>query len=236
MSRVTFFLLCEGPSDEPLAGHIESLIARLGLGVNEVIGIPRSGGGSVDDKLRTLVDDGVPFDFVAIHRDSDDRDPLPRIAEVTAALERAGIPGVPVVPVQMTEAWLLLDERAIREVVGRPTGREPLDLPAPCDVEKTRDPKEVLKAALLAAAGSRGRRRKRARAQWFHYRRILLERLDIDGPVRDLPSWQRLVADLTATVRALTEGSVPDPREDDACGAIGPPITVSRRRSPAELP
>ena len=32
-----------------------------------------------------------------------------------------------IVPVRMTEAWLLLDESAIRRVAGRPHGDEPLD-------------------------------------------------------------------------------------------------------------
>lgn len=200
-TRLTFFLLCEGTSDEALVGHLETLVARHG--VDEVIGIARSGGGSVHEKVRTLRDEGTKFDFVAVHRDSDERDAGPRVDEVDTALRELGVIGCPVVPVQMTEAWLLVDESAIRAVVGRPSGREPLGLPRVRDIEVTRDPKAILRAALLAAVGATGRRRKVAVREWSTHRRILLERLDVDGAVQELPSWQRLVADIGEVVRLV---------------------------------
>ena len=153
-----FFLLCEGTSDEALVEHLETLVSRQG--VDEVLGISRSGGGSVRDKIRALSEDGAKFDFVVVHRDADQRDSAPRIAKVETALRAVGLPGCPVVPVHMTEAWLLVDESAIREVVGRPSGREPLNLPKLGNIEQTHDPKAVLKAALVAAAGGTGRRHK----------------------------------------------------------------------------
>lgn len=201
MSRsLTFFLLCEGTSDEALAEHIERLAVRQGA--EEVIGIARAGTGRVEDKVRTLRDDGTPFDFVVVHRDADARDPSPRLDEVTVTLGQLGVPGCPVVPVQMTEAWLLTDEHAIRAAVGRPSGRETVVLPHLRDIETTHDPKSVLRAALIAATGASGRRRKKAARDWSTYRRILLERLDIDGPVQQLPSWQRMVNDVSAAVNA----------------------------------
>jgi hypothetical protein len=36
---------------------------------------------------------------------------------------------IPVVPVRMTEAWLLADEFAIRSAPGNPNGTQSLDLP-----------------------------------------------------------------------------------------------------------
>ena len=111
-ARLTFFLLCEGTSDEALVEHLETLVSRRG--VDEVLGIPRSGGGSVLEKLRTMKAEGAAFDFVVVHRDADQRDAGPRIAEVEDALRETGLAGCPVVPVQMTEAWLLVDESAIR--------------------------------------------------------------------------------------------------------------------------
>lgn len=201
VSRVTFFLLCEGSSDEPLVEHIETLVARLG--VPEVLGIPRSGGGSVSEKLAAIRDEGVAFDFVVVHRDADGRDADARLAEVRDALAQTGLLGCPLVPVQMTEAWLLVDETAIRAAVGRPSGREPLGLPRRASIEAQHDPKAVLKSALVTAAGGTGRRHKQAVRQWSSYRRILLQRLDIDGPVTELASWRQLVDDLTAVVDRL---------------------------------
>lgn len=203
MSALTFLFLCEGSSDEPLVEHLETLVTRQG--VAEVLGVPRSGGGSVDDKLSRVTHDGSAYDFVAVHRDADARDSEARIAEVVGALDRAGLPGCPVVPVQMTEAWLLVDQQAIRDAVGRPSGREPLGVPGPSRIERTKDPKSVLKAALLAASGVTGRRRDREARQWTRYRRIILQRLDVDGPVRQLPSWKRLEEDMADIVAAAMD-------------------------------
>ncbi len=198
---LTLYFLCEGPSDEALVAHLVTLVSRRTNA--EVLGLPRAGGGPVRDKLLSLREEGVPFDIVAVHRDADARDPRPRIAEVQTALGELGMSGYPVVPVQATEAWLLVDEAAIRAAVGRPSGREPLGIPRLGEVERTHDPKAVLRAALLAASGATGRRHDEASRAWSAYRRILLERLDVDGPVTRLTSWQRLVHDVDKATTLL---------------------------------
>ena len=70
-----------------------------------------------------------------VHRDADSSQesssagPERRYDEVARAVADASYDGawVGIVPVRMTEAWLLLDESAIRRVAGRPHGDEPLD-------------------------------------------------------------------------------------------------------------
>jgi hypothetical protein len=59
--------------------------------------------------------------------------------------EDVKLPVVCVIPVKMTEAWLLIDEKAIREAAGNPKGRQPLNLPKPSKTEELSDPKETLK-------------------------------------------------------------------------------------------
>lgn len=201
---ITFYFLCEGTSDEALSDHIETLISRQG--VPEVVGISRASGGSVHEKLKALRDEGTPFDMVVVHRDADSHDPGARIDEVRRALTELGIHGCPLVPVHMTEAWLLVDELAIRSAVGRPSGSESLELPKLHEIERRSDPKAILKSAILTASGTAGRRRKQANTRWSGYRRTLLERLDIDGSVTRLPSWQRFTADLERAVVALCAG------------------------------
>lgn len=198
---LTFMFLCEGTSDLPLAAHVETLISRQGVG--EVSNIARPGGGSVGDKLSRLYDEGQLFDLVVVHRDADAPDPRTRVDEVEQALTSLGVHGCAVVPVQMTEAWLLVDEVAIRHAVGRPSGQEPLDLPKLREIESRSDPKAILKTALITATGTTGRRRKEATRQWSTYRRILLERLDVDGPVKELRSWQDFVARLRRALGTL---------------------------------
>jgi hypothetical protein len=115
---------------------------------------------------------------------------------------------VGVVPVQETEGWLLTDESAIRKIVGRPSGRSTLGLPAVHQIEATGNPKEILQDACKIASESSGARLKKVSRQFPRFRATLLERLDIDGPVNNLVSWRRFVDDLTAAAeRVLSDTS-----------------------------
>ncbi len=68
------------------------------------------------------------------------------------------VPHVPVIPIRMTEAWLLLDEAQIRRVAGAPNDKTALDLPRAGKVESLPDPKALLKTTLARASGLKGRR------------------------------------------------------------------------------
>ena len=70
-----------------------------------------------------------PCDVLFVHRDAEAQLPAFRREEVTRALAHTEIPHVPVIPVRMTEAWLLADENAIRRAAGNPNGDEELNLP-----------------------------------------------------------------------------------------------------------
>lgn len=107
---------------------------------------------------------------------------------------------VPVIPVRMTEAWLLLDEPAIRTVAGNPAGRASLTLPKHHEAERLPDPKSVLRQALLDAANVTGRRRERLDRRFSENRRQLLERLDPHGPVTRLTSWRDLVRSVESVI------------------------------------
>ena len=129
---------------------------------------------------------------------------LAHLAEIAdgAATAQLGCPVVPVVPVRMTEAWLLLDEAEIRRVAGRPRGRTSLGLPPRHSVAGVADPKALLREALLTASEETGRRRQRVARAFDRNRALLLERLDLTGPITTLAAWQRL---LTDTAAALTQ-------------------------------
>jgi hypothetical protein len=93
----------------------------------------------------------------------------------------------------MTEAWLLLDEQAIRQVAGNPNGRANLGLPTFREIERVADPKARLRECLLAASDATGRRRDMVRNRFPEHRRQLLQRLDPNGPVASLKAWQALL-------------------------------------------
>jgi hypothetical protein len=58
----------------------------------------------------------------------------------------------------MTEAWLLIDHRAIRTAADNPNGQAALELPPLNRIEELPDPKERLYNCLRVASGKRGRR------------------------------------------------------------------------------
>ncbi len=110
---------------------------------------------------------------------------------------------VPVIPVRMTEAWLLIDEPAIRRAAGNPNGRNPLDLPALKDLEALPDPKEVLHDALAAASGLNVRRR--ARFSPHERARLVSGYMTDYAPLDALPAFRSLQNDILAAVRAGLE-------------------------------
>ncbi|GIH93741.1 hypothetical protein ACFFMN_21600 [Planobispora siamensis] len=186
----------------PLADLVESLFADRGIRLR--LSKPDF---SLLDKVpkdvRSRVTAGAklmrePIDLVVVHRDSDNVGHEIRRSEIEKAVLAAGVMSsvVSVIPVRMTEAWLLLDEDGIRQVAGNPRGRHDLKLPKVHQVEGVADPKQLLKECLVKAADVTGRRHDRITKRFFQHRRQLLERLDCTGPVSELPSWKRLVTDI----------------------------------------
>ncbi len=108
----------------------------------------------------------------------------------------SAVPVVPVVPVRMTEAWLLLDEVAIRSVAGKPRGKAKLTMPRASEVESLPDPKDLLMRLLLDASEAKGRRAANFQRDFGRHRALLIQRLDRSGGVRGLTAWRQLEADL----------------------------------------
>ena len=207
---VRFLLVCEGPTDTPLERHLADLLVLNGA--TEVDSATSYRGNRVTDKIRYGIQHAGPVDLLFVHRDADsDREtrsagPMRRLSEIENAIQEAEFTGpwVAVIPVQETEAWLLLDEPAIRRVAGRPTGTEPPGLPSPNLVEGIRDPKAVLEEALTRAAAVSGNRKSREFNRSLpELRRQLLENLRVGGPLEQLPSWRRFRDDTLAALREL---------------------------------
>ena len=202
-----FLFVCEGKSDRPLVDHIQRLLIEHDQ--PDPDGEPWHYGARVADRIRQgLQAAGVP-DLLFVHRDADSAGAEARYGEIEAAVRRVARDGPPwtgVVPVRMTAAWPLLDEAAIRDVVGKPGGRAPLDLPAPGRAERVANPKARPRDALLAASGNHGRRRRRFDREFPRLRRRLLQDLPIGGGLERLESWVRFRDD---TIRALREFARP---------------------------
>ena len=200
MGEITFALIREGTSDDGLVAHIRTLL--IAAGADTAVGAPRSYKGSTSERLQQVWAEDDAVDLIFVHRDADDRDASPRHLEISTAsgLAPAGSAEasvvVAVVPVQELEAWLLTDEAAIREAVGKPNRTTRLAIPSLNRIESSASPKEILRAACLDASETTGARHRREVRAFPQRRAALLDRLDIDGPINELPSWQRFVEDL----------------------------------------
>jgi hypothetical protein len=141
-----------------------------------------------------------PADLLFVHRDAERESPDVRYAEIEQARaeSRVAVPIVSVVPVRMTEAWLLFDVPAIRRAAGNPNGTDSLRIPVR-DAESVADPKGLLKESIRIASGLSGRRFGRFNLSSAVYRAV--EYIDDFTPLRTLPSFRKLEADLANAVR-----------------------------------
>ena len=199
-----FLLVCEGATDRPLASHIQRLLFAFGRQYAdfEISTVGRTLACKVQNGLKL----SPYFDLLFVHRDADNIGWESRRSEIEHAVRESLFqePSVPVIPVRMTEAWLLLDEMAIRRAVRKPDGRRPLVLPTPNEVERRANPRDILNAALLDASEMRGRRRIGLRQELPTLRRNLLETLPVGGPLEQLESWRRFRDDALAALDLLS--------------------------------
>ena len=104
-----------------------------------------------------------------------------------------------VVPVRMQEAWLLIDEAALRKAAGNPNGTQPLAMPDGQKLEALADPKQHLRDLLRQASGLRGRRLKRF--NWRSSAHRVAEMIGDFGPLYKLAAFRRLAAEVERSVR-----------------------------------
>lgn len=205
---ISFVFIGEGNSDTGLIAHLQQLCVEAGA--DEARGVvPDFARLNFDDALanrlraaRQLEPDANLF---FIHHDADDPDSSAAYKMIQHAVSASQLdqPHIAVVPVQETEAWLLLDEQAIRTVASKPRGRTDLNLPPAHRIEATANPKERLRDALMAAAELQGRRREIFRSRFDEHRRILLDRLLPGGALERLEGWRRLRDDTVTAIAGL---------------------------------
>lgn len=200
--------IAEGSSDQPLSAIIESLFFERGVSLHlsapDFSLLQKKVRRDVRSKIQAgLSLSGQNVDLIVVHRDADNVDPSLRREEVRQATEGL-VPRnstvIPVIPVRMTEAWLLLDEKSIRHVAGNPRGTHDIGLPKTGEVERKADPKRILQECLLKAANVTGRRRDGVAKRFDQHRKQLLERLELSGPIEALTSWIDLIGSIESAV------------------------------------
>lgn len=204
MTPFRFTLRCDGTSDAVLLPVVEWVLAQHlpGVPIDAQLAVPKDlGRQPIDlaDHLALAVK-AFPCELLVVHRDAEKQSPADRVAEVREAVAKAGNlpPHVCVVPVKMSEAWMLFDEDAIRAAVGNPNGKSELRLPRLAKVEDIADPKSELFEALKTAFDQKGRRLRE-----FNHRaaaRRVPGFIDDFLPLRALSAFQAFEADIEAFV------------------------------------
>lgn len=149
------------------------------------------------ERIHTAVE-LYPCEILFIHRDAETATHRVRKQELATAIQKASLdeptPAVFVVPVRMTEAWLLFDEPALRFAAGRPSGRHALNMPKLQNLEGLADPKSALHRLLVEASGTTGRRRRRFPVHERVHRMAAL--IEDFTPLRALSAFGELEHDL----------------------------------------
>jgi hypothetical protein len=205
MRELRYTLVSDGSSDRALMPLLTWLL-RQHLGETcaiqaawaDLARLPRRPKG-LEERVRAALD-LFPCDLLFVHRDAE-REPFERrLEEIQTACAALGdaVAFVRVVPVRMQEAWLLVDEAALRRAAGNPNGRDPLELPPRKRLDQLPDPKETLHGLLRDASGLTGRRLKRFAPQARALR--VAEFIEDFAPLRGLPAFAVLEAELLQVI------------------------------------
>ncbi len=168
--RIRYTLLADGSSDRMLLPILNWILARIPSLLDfrlipqfaepDMLQVKSAGlAGKVSAAVMHY-----PCDLLFIHRDAEKEDRDKRIQEIHEAMSSApDLPFVCLVPVRMSEAWLLIDADAIRRAADNPSSQAVIDLPRPRDLEEVANPKNMLQELLIQTSEFRGRRREKFR-------------------------------------------------------------------------
>lgn len=210
MKPLRFTLVADGPTDKVLLHHLRWLL--INNGVNRPLAaawadlrsLPQPPSGLTERIIAAL--ELCPCDILFIHRDAERDSQDVRSEEIRRAISRTSKelfskqPFVAVVPVRMTEAWLLFDEAAIRRAAGNPSGRVQISMPATSRLESVPNPKLVLRELLHTATDLPQRRLRSFSASQAVHR--VAELIEDFGPLRCLPAFATLEAEIKAAIRS----------------------------------
>lgn len=195
--RLSYALIGDGSSDRVLL-HVVDWVLRQAFpsaAIEEPGFLPR-GHRPVQEAL-DLARRRFGCSLYVVHRDAERLSWDERVQEVPR-----GADVVAVVPVRMTEAWMLGDADAIRLAAGNPSGRDDLGLPTMAAACVLPDPKLALRKALVRAAGNpSGRRLARFKRDGPRLAHLVAEYTSDFGHLRAAEPFCRFEAALVEAVR-----------------------------------
>ena len=144
-----------------------------------------------------------PCNILFIHRDAEKESYSFREEEICKAWEtinnqKLETLKVSVIPVRMSEAWLLFNGDAIRSASGNPNSKVRLDLPRINSLENEPNPKKLLHSLLKEASGLTGRSLTKLNVHKLVH--LVADYTEDFSPLRQLPAFQRLEEDIKTTL------------------------------------
>ena len=209
-----FTLVADGSSDRAILPVLVWLLREhfgnvpIHPAFSELRRLPNPPKGLAERIDRSL--DLYPCDLLFVHRDAERVPIAKREREIRDALARSttgeALPVVCVIPVRMQEAWLLIDEDALRRAAGTPDGRQPLTMPDIKKLEHLPDPKQTLHDLLRQASGRRGRRLTRFVRDMRRCVHRVAEEMRDYSPLRALPAFRHLEDQVVALRQRHSDG------------------------------
>ena len=146
-----------------------------------------------------------PFDILFFHRDaeSDKKNILDeRKNEILETIEKEySTKIICVIPIVMMETWLLIDEIAIKKAAGNRNYREKINLPAINNLEKLKEPKELMHNLLREISGLKKRNLKSFNVNAAVH--LVSENINDFSPLRKLNSFVSFENDLKKVMNDL---------------------------------
>ena len=200
MQIITTALIADGTSDR-------ALIPLLKLLLKEHLKLPfeepqliQGDSNDLQSKVHTALTN-FSLDILFVHRDAENEPWERREEEIRNAIPpNLTNTVISVIPIKMTEAWLLTDPGAIRCAVGNPNSTEPLNLPKISKIEASAAKKVLFDALTLASEFGAQRRRKFRPEQYRHRVAELTTDLKL---VRQIPSFKRMEDQLVPALTRL---------------------------------
>jgi hypothetical protein len=171
MKILTATLITDGTSDRTLLPIVQFLLDEWSPRPHRIFFAEGLHHGPLEVRLPRAMD-LYPSDLLFVHRDAETATSEIRQQEIESAIRQLAKPPphICLIPVRMTESWLLLDHEAIRAAAGNPQGTTALQLPIAKLVEKTPDPKSKLFEALVTASERTGRRKRQFKPEAARHR------------------------------------------------------------------
>lgn len=167
MAEINYTLLTDGSSDRVLMRVIDWLLTDLAPFIpiqGNYADFSHLKNPPTSRDLNLRIEKAIalfPCDLLFVHRDAENMDLQERLIEIqtfwTKSVGTHNLKMVPIIPVRMTETWLLIDEQAIKIAAGNRNFDGAIVLPPLQKLENELKPKELLFELIRTASNKKGR-------------------------------------------------------------------------------